>query len=183
MYIDHTAGGLPVKRSNFSLPTRSKDSAERMLKENRGLVAKATFRIRQQFPSDSDDLLQKGHLALLAAHRDFDQTKGAGFRTFARHRLRGVVTSYFREQKRHSRCNSLFEEVDMGTTGEKCPLIDVVVGEYPPADRALNLDIDAAKPLLPWISFKTAQKAGGSNSADLLGRSLSLSNCKPDRVH
>jgi RNA polymerase sigma factor (sigma-70 family) len=102
--------------------------------------------------------LQQCRFGLLAAHRDYDPTKGASFRTFARQRLRGVITSHLREQKRHSRCISLFDEVDLGTTGERCPLIDVVVGEHPPTDRELNIDIAAAKPPLPRFLSKLPKK-------------------------
>src|SRR5262245_59823781 len=124
MYIYQSAGGLPADLAKFCLPTHSKAAAERILDENEDLVAKATSSLRRQFPSDSDDVLQQGRLALLAAHRDYDPAKGASFRTFARNRLRGVVTSHLREQKRHSRCISFFDEVDMGTSGEKRPLIE-----------------------------------------------------------
>jgi RNA polymerase sigma factor (sigma-70 family) len=188
MYIDHTAGGLPVELGRFSLPTHSKCSAERMLKENERLVVKATSAIRRQFPSDSDDLLQESRLALLAAHRDFDPTKGAGFRTFARHRLRGVVTSHLRKQKRHCRCCSLFDEVDLGTSGERCALIDVVIGEYPPADRALNIDIAAAKPLLraflPKLPKRQAEVIRLIYWEDLtLSQIAGQSGCTKQRVH
>src|SRR5262249_21312197 len=125
MYIDLTAGGLPAELAAFSSPTYSRATAERVLEENKDLVEKSTCSLRRQFPSDSDHLLQQGRFALLAAHRDYDPTKGASFRTFARQRLRGVITSHLREQKRHSRCISLFEEVDLGTTGEKYPLIEI----------------------------------------------------------
>jgi DNA-directed RNA polymerase specialized sigma24 family protein len=59
-----------------------------------------------------------------------------------------------RNCRRRSREASLFGEVNIGTTNEKCELIDTIVGEYSAGDRELNADIAAAKPLVPALLRK-----------------------------
>lgn len=86
---------------------------------------------------------------MLSTYGDFNPARGASFRTFAWHRIRGAVTRFIRPNYQRRRFEtSLFEEVDTGRTNEKCELIETIVGEYPPNDRELNADIAAAKPLV-----------------------------------
>ncbi len=149
MYIDSVGGPKfePPTLTN-QIPPQPRPRLETWSTDNEKLVLSATVRVRRHFPGESDDLLQEARVAVLSAYDDFKAAAGASFRTFACHKIRGAVTAFLRRKRRHDCCVSLFDEVAIGTTTEKCQLIDKVVGDYPPDDRELAADVAAAMPLL-----------------------------------
>ncbi len=58
-----------------------------------GLVRSIAWKIHQQVPRsvDLDDLISYGQVGLAEAARDFDQTRGIQFTTYAYYRVRGAV--------------------------------------------------------------------------------------------
>ena len=149
MYIDVPPGNCQIDLPDLGGQPASHLTPEACLATHEDLVAKTTLTARQTFPSDSDDYLQEARLGLLEAHAKFDSSKGASLRTYAYHRIRGRLTALNRDRRKHAMCRSLFEEVEVGSCGERELLINTLPGDYPPDDRELNIDVGVAVALLP----------------------------------
>src|SRR6201996_7055428 len=62
-------------------------------------------RIRERLPQhvELEDLVSAGVIGLLEAHRSFDHTRNAQFKTFAKFRIRGAILDSLREVDTGSR--------------------------------------------------------------------------------
>lgn len=74
-----------------SVDTESKPSHEMLIKTHASMVKKIAHHLLGRLPQNVqfDDLIQAGMLGLLEAAKNYDETKGASFETYAGIRIRG----------------------------------------------------------------------------------------------
>ena len=67
--------------------------SDHMVKSCQGMVRTIAWNVHQKVPRqvDLDDLIAYGQVGLLEAAREFDDTRGAKFSTYAYHRIRGAI--------------------------------------------------------------------------------------------
>src|ERR1700742_5053051 len=75
------------------------DAGEDLVMQELPQVYYIAARIRERLPQhvDMEDLVSAGVIGLLEAHRSFDSSKNAQFKTFAKFRIRGAILDSLRE--------------------------------------------------------------------------------------
>jgi RNA polymerase sigma factor for flagellar operon FliA len=88
------------------MPASAKASPDELAKRHLSLVIHIAGDFKQRLPRgvSFDELVGAGNLGLVEAAHRFNPAKGASFRTFARHRIRGAITDSLRSVDPVSRC-------------------------------------------------------------------------------
>ncbi|MCP4175146.1 MAG: sigma-70 family RNA polymerase sigma factor [Fuerstiella sp.] len=75
------------------MKTKGHSSTSELIHSCQGLVRSIAWKIHQRLPGniDLDDLVGFGQIGLAEAARDFDQTRGVQFTTYAYYRVRGAI--------------------------------------------------------------------------------------------
>ena len=73
--------------------TNSPEQVRQRIYDCQGLVRSVAWKLHQRLPpgTELDDLIGYGQLGLAEAARDFDQTRGNQFTTYAWYRIRGAI--------------------------------------------------------------------------------------------
>jgi RNA polymerase sigma factor for flagellar operon FliA len=97
-----------MKRTNTTVHINPQDAdRETAIVQNMNLVHHIARRLQQRLPPcvTFDDLSSAGTIGLMQAVDRFDASRGARFKTYAQHRIRGAMLDYLRGEDPLSRGN------------------------------------------------------------------------------
>jgi len=95
-----------MKRTNTTVHIPPQDAdREAAIVQNMDLVHHIARRLQQRLPPcvTFDDLSSAGTIGLMQAVDRFDASRGASFKTYAQHRIRGAMLDYLRDEDPFSR--------------------------------------------------------------------------------
>ncbi|RUO79805.1 RNA polymerase sigma factor FliA [Idiomarina tyrosinivorans] len=121
------------------------DNRQQIIEQHTGLVKRIAHHMMARLPASVqvDDLIQSGMIGLLEAARNFDNSKGASFETFAGIRIRGAMLDEIRRgdwaprsvHKNHRRVLDAIRQVENETgrdarDQEVASKLDITLEEY-----------------------------------------------------
>lgn len=98
LYGNRYQKGINMGKSNLKTVSSQADLAN-LFEKHLSLVKKIAHHLIARLPSSVllEDLVQAGLIGLIEAHRNFDDTKGASFETYAGIRIRGSILDEIRK--------------------------------------------------------------------------------------
>lgn len=86
--------------NNNQMSNKDKTELEKLIKQNYGLIVSQALSFNPKTNDQLDEYIQVGSLAMMRAIKNFDESKGAQFSTFACHCISNSIKNYIKKNNK-----------------------------------------------------------------------------------